>query len=744
MKHRILSSFVLCAGLLLAVGANASTGDADDAWAGYLDYAYIYSSASPRELGIRLDQYAREAGVTLDAYMAEHLENGSQASELDKRRRAIGNFLQYLATGRSARLEQAWLVIRKLEKRLDRHENRYWHRYIDAHRALDTGDSLEFTARTLRLWNDVIVDMETSYETYQTLSLNDANSSGFAAALPYLYENVARLVLIRSQRMGARSSLDPLAAVVRFLADDRLGAYPDVIDPKASSREYLDAIVARLDGPESDGGSLSFTLALFEAGRYHDLARARLASEGFSSQTLDAVRLAVGAYQSALSRARTLQGQTAVYSRVLRQLGEIHAAKQRLGVDPEIEIPFSIARAIKIYAALDEDLGDDWEKHGYHDTGRESYVDAMHGLWEEIQEASFNVAAYYHDRGVREKKGRESLSDAVSTYSRYFTFFKRYAKSGSEEGVPDSAFFAAHDAARGIADAILQYDGGNPSTKQLESATGQYLAALEIFPFEPGVWSSAAVALERQGRDSDYLGATQGIADRVSESRVLESWIGAEKESADYFDALRRAVVDDLAVMYLGFSSATDLGELEQGVETLRERRTGLEIDIADLRGRLALLGRPASEPLAEAIDPAEAAEAAESAEAAAALPGGLADMDAEAELPDVADTDSDAEPPAQADPSSELPGVAASGPIPNPADAAEEIARIASRIDELDTARVRLDEQIEARARALPLFKHVIESDGLALDLSAQRTHPVHSLVRRMYVEGNADKETR
>jgi hypothetical protein len=707
MNRITFSCTALVLGLLLALAANAGPDGSEDPWAGYLDYAYIYSSASPSELDTRLDQYAREAGVTLDAYMAEHLERGSQASELDKRRRAIGNFLQYLASGKSARLEEAWLAIRKLENRLDRHENRYWHRYIDAHRALDTGDSLAFTARTLKLWNDVIVDMEGSYETYQTLSLNDANSSGFAASLPYLYENIARLVLIRSQRMGARIGLDPLAAVVRFLADERLGAYPDVIDPKASSRDYLDAIAARIDGPESDGGSLSFTLALFEAGRYHDLSRAKLASEGFSSQTLDAVRITVGAYQSALNQARTLQGQTAVYSRVLRQLGEIHAAKQRLGVDPAIEIPFSIGRAIKIYDALERDLADDWEKHGYHDTGRESYVDAMHGLWEEIQEASFNVAAYYHDRGLREKKGRESLSDAVATYSRYLTFFKRYAANGSEEGVPDSAFFASHDAARGIADAILQYDGGNPSTKQLETATQQYLSALEIFPFEPRVWSSAAIALARQGRDADYLGTTQGVTERVSESRTLDNWIRADKPGADRFEALRRAAADDLAVMYLGFSTAADLGELEQGVAALRERRLGLDTDIEDLRGRLALLGRPKSEPLAESVEP-EPAEAAET------------------------------------EPESELPEVAASGPAPNPADDVEEIARITSRIDQLDTARARLDEKIEARERALPLFKNVIEGGEFARDLSAQREHPVHSLVRSMYVEGNADKENR
>lgn len=694
-RIHIFAAIVALAGFALP----ASAAPKSDAWASYLDYAYIYSSAEDAALRARLDRYAQEAGRTLDQYLAERLEGGN-LGEAEKRRRAIAHLLAYLESGDTARLDASVTAIGELSDRIERHENRYWHHYIHAHRALEEGDSLAFVSRMLRLWQEVVVELEASYATYQTLSLNDSRSAGFVSSLPYLYENVARMVLLRSQRMGIRGGLDPLGALVRFLDDGRVGAYPDVIAPEASSRDYLDAIATRLDGPESDGGSLTFTLALFEASRYHDRARALLADQGFSDATLEATRVAVGGYASALSQATTLQGQCAVYTRVLRQMGEIDATKQRLGVEPEIEIPFSIARAMKIYGALHADRNEGWEKHGYRNHGRDAYVRAMHGLWEEIQEASFNAAESHLARGIqRGAAGNEEIGDAVGTYSRYLTFFERHAEPGEAEAVPPSAYFAAHLAARSIGDATLHFDGGNPSTKQLDNATRQYLRALAAFPFEPVLWSSTAVALERQGRESEYLELTRRIAESVTSSRTIDTWIGADKEAAPRFEALRRALADDLAIMYLGFSNASDVPTLEAGLAELRERREGLALDQAKLQERLDGLERSREDRLARS-------------EPAARI--------------DPLDLDAD------------LPEVAASGPVAPPVDPGE-IAALSARIAELGSAQERLDDQIEARVRALPLFKQALESGGLDSELATRRDHAVHALVRRIYFE-NAD----
>jgi hypothetical protein len=137
------------------------------------------------------------------------------------RRLAIAHLLQYLASGEPDELEASVTAARKLEGRLGRHENRYWYYYILAHRALEKGHRFDFVGDVLSLWLGVVVPLESPYETLETLSLTESPNSGFAAALPYIYENVARLILIRSQQMGLDRDVDPLCAIVRLLADNR-------------------------------------------------------------------------------------------------------------------------------------------------------------------------------------------------------------------------------------------------------------------------------------------------------------------------------------------------------------------------------------------------------------------------------------------------------------------------------------------------------------------------------------------
>jgi len=296
---------------------NAGTANWDD----YLDFAYVFSSSDADSLKARLDGYAAEIGLPLDAYVKRTIEDLEAKGGEDSgqtRRRAIAELLQYLSTREPAFLDKSADTIDVFADENSRHEDRYWYHYIHAHRALERGSETDFVRHVLALWMDVIVPLESPFETLQALSLSQS----------------------ANQEMGMGHGLDPLAAVVRLLADQRVGAHPDVIPADASVRDYLERIIARLEGPESDGGSLTFTLVLFEATKAHDKSRGLLASEGLSSRTISAIRVAGGAYGRAIDLAETPSGQAAVYTRVLRQMGEVYAAKQRLGVDPDVEIPF--------------------------------------------------------------------------------------------------------------------------------------------------------------------------------------------------------------------------------------------------------------------------------------------------------------------------------------------------------------------------------------------------------------------
>ncbi len=681
-----LASESLDSGTVGSSPAPSAPADTEtDAWAGYLDFAYVYSSAEPEALAARLRDYAKETKMTLADYVTRRLEpaatDGDDADEVATRRLAIAHLLQYLSSGDSGALEASVTTVRRLEGRLGRHENRYWYYYILAQRALEKGHRFDFVGDVLSLWLGVVVPLEAPYETLDTLSLTESPNSGFAAALPYIYENVARLTLIRSQQMGLDRDLDPLGAIVRLLADGRVGGHPEVIPVAASSKEYLARIIERLNGPESDAGSLTFTLALFEATKLHDTARGLLASEGLSPKTIEAMRLASGAYQTALDRADTVQGQCAVYRRVLRQLGEVYAAKQRLGVDPELEIPFTIEGAIEVYAKLALAGEDGWQDLGYRANGREAYVTAMRGLWEEIQETILNAATYYLARSQQAPNlADENAQHAARLYERYLSFFERFATADQRGGVPDSAYFAAHEAAKGEGDAYLVY-ATHPLPEAVELATRRYRSALTIFPFDRKLYPALTGALERQGREPEYMELVRPVAAWVARSRSVDNWIAKAEAGAETIATMRRALSDSLVIMYLGFGEDAGIEQLEQSVRDLRAEREGLATQLAELeRERGAEPGAPRGVEVAGPAAPA----------------------------PDD--------------------GAPAPGPL-----AYSELTR---QTGLLKGQIGKLDSQIEARSRALPLFKASLATGDLTGELRANRSHPLHALLRRMYHE--------
>ncbi|MGH0030113.1 MAG: hypothetical protein ACQGVC_10010 [Myxococcota bacterium] len=685
MKRRGPVSVALLLCVLFAAAPSAA-----DSWPAYLDYAYVYSSAEPDALRARLAQYGNDAGIQLRDYAAKEFGPGALVDDEDEtriRRAAIAQLLIYLSTGEPEALDESVDTIRRLEDRLSRHENRYWYHYILAQRALETGQRFDFVGELLDLWLHVIVPLETPYATLQTLSLGDSTNSGFVSALPYLFENVARLILIRSQEMGLDRDLDPLGAVVRMLYDGRVGAHPDVIPVELSSREYLERIVTRLDGPESDVGSLTFTLALFEASKFHDRARGLLASQGLSDETVKALRVSAGAYETALNRAETLQGQATVYSRVLRQLGEVYAAKQRLGVDPDIQASFSIEGAIEVFTKLaregayEEDGIEGWQTLGFE--RREAWVATLHHLWEEIQEVSLNAADYYLTRAVEQRHlADDHARSAARIHARYLSFFHKNVTSKHRALVPDSAYFAGYEAARGYGDAMLAYTTGNLSHAEMKHATQRYLSALKLFPFDRKLWHGLTAALERQGRESEYLDLARPVAEAVTGSRHVDAWIEAGEPGAQTLAVLRRALADSQVLVYLGFAEESGVAELAASLDELKARRDEVEQRLAALVARRESIGRtdgPGSSPPA-AIDDASAP----TVDGIAALRLG---------------------------------------------DLSREIAD-AKRL--LGT----LEKQIEARTRALPLYQATLGTDGLADELRARRDHPMHTLLRRMYHE--------
>ncbi len=696
-KLRLAVVVIALSGLVAdTVGAEVA-GRANATWNRYLDYAYIYSSATMPDLRKRLDGYGVEAGLSLREYTVELRTRNESDPIIDNvrvRRQAIAELLAWLSTGDAALLEQSTDTIDGLVEDRDRYEDRYWYRYIHAHRALEGGNAEEFVRQVFGLWLEGVAPVEEAFESIHAVSLAGTANSGFASAVPYLYENVARLILIRSREEGVERGLDPLAAVVRMLDDDRVGAYPRIVPVEVSSKAFLDRIVQRLEGPASDGGRLSFTLALFEAVRRHETARSMLASEGFSKATLEAIKIASASYRSALEHAESPLGRSAVYVQALRQIGEIHAAKQRLGVDPPVNVPFRIVDAIGIYremhAAREHKR---WLDLGFRNTARTDYVETMHSLWAEIQEAGMNLADYHLGRALADPAvAARHLRSAERVYVRYLAMHREFADGGGAKLVPDSATFGVYEAAKGFGDIHLLYSTDSPSRSVAEAVTKHYQIGLRANPFDRELWEALAISLERRDLSADFLGYAQPIVDVTLGSRRLADWIAMGRPGSEAMAATRHALADDRALLMMAFAGRRGEATLGDELLALRAYRGELDMLLVDLEQQLAALDRATT----------------------GASPASLA---------------------AEADDG--LPSVSVGPPAPVGTSRKQLLADIAVTGDAIRD----LDTKIEGFSRALPLYEATASGGELIQALRAQRDHPAHAMLRRLRREMAASR---
>ena len=172
----------------------------------------------------------------------------------------------------------------------------------------------------------------------------------------------------------------------------------------------------------------------------------------------------------------------------------------------------------------------------------------------------------------------------------------------------------------------------------------------------------------------DYLSVARPVAEGVTRSRALDTWITGGEPEAQRIAALRRAFSDSQALMYLGFAEAGQLGKLSGDLRGLRAQRDDVDRRLSALSAR-----RGGSQgPMLASLDDAP--------------PANAASLDA------------------------------------------AELADLSREIEEAKTLRARLDQQLDARTRTLPVLESTLETDGLAAELRARLDHPLHALLRRMY----------
>ncbi|HXZ85758.1 MAG TPA: hypothetical protein VEI82_09730 [Myxococcota bacterium] len=196
-----------------------------------------------------------------------------------------------------------------------------------------------------------------------------------------------------------------------------------------------------------------------------------------------------------------------------------------------------------------------------------------------------------------------------------------------------------------------------------------------LFPFDRELWPAITAALGRHGQQSEYAALVRPIAEHVVRSRAIDTWIQEKEPEAERIARVRRALADSEVVLYMGFAESTKIPDLEHDLAGLETKRKDAQKEVERLTQKVEAIRKSRKSDVPAAADGDEAAASNELADAAQAL------ADAKAQLG-------------------------------------------------------RLEQQIAARSRALPLYKETLATDGLAEELRTRRDHPVHTLLRRMYHE--------
>ncbi|MCP4035328.1 MAG: hypothetical protein GY733_00195 [bacterium] len=303
-----------------------------------------------------------------------------------------------------------------------------------------------------------------------------------------------------------------------------------------------------------------------------------------------------------------------------------------------------------------------------------------------LKAAECELARIGEDSGASEN---ERINAALGRYGNNLAMFERFATPDGADAAPDSAYFGAYLAHRGMGAAALRLNASNPTSQQIDLAIAQFTAAIDLYPFDRLLWGSLATTLERTGREAEFLDIVKPTAQKVSRSTYVDRWIKGHETRAVEVEGFRNALGNDLAIMYFGFADQRSLEELQTDLAELRSGRTGVEQQIAALSSERETLVAKRSEIL-RTSDPL----------------------------------------------SPQLPSVSGAPP-------GEEtglISEIDVQLRTLSSERDRLDGQLLGRAKALSLYEEALAADGFLEELAAQREQPVHALVRRLFYEDESE----
>jgi hypothetical protein len=540
-------------------------------WDSVLDVAYLLSYGDGAYIRKELNKFKKEFNQSLESYVENslrtfqrHAKQGvskttdpesSLYSENAYRRLATAELLLYLSSRDTKRL------------------NDY---YIKAHEAIELNKtnpdeaSESFTRNVFKIWIDVILKIEELQDALRIPNLNvqDANklNNRFILSLPFLYENMANLILDRAIIENQVSNLEALGSII-WLLEYRMS------DPEGYINE-VELVTNRIYGPKSDVYRLTYTVNYLEAERSRKLAQNEMLEKGISGSAEAYFSDSRTYYNLAYGDAKTSQGQAAVITDYLN-LSSFVISKLPQRADlrkdslftalPGHDGDLTINNAVNLYEKLSKPAISykDWSKQGFPD--KKTYTAAMHDLCRAVMELSYWTAEYYIQDvliSVNNEDMLEKIPPARIELLQSLEFFERDLRKGNADIVPDNSYLNAAMASAKLSNIYFLKAPYSTDMANYNSAFGRLLQYIEMYPFNPAAILELARRLNEAGTQKFYIQYVMPVADRVKNSEAIKGWIAKNRNETltPEIETLHK-IIPDIIMSANTIAYLQDLGE---------------------------------------------------------------------------------------------------------------------------------------------------------------------------------------
>ena len=533
-------------------------------WGPYLDVAYELTYWEKPEIREWREKRDQELGQSLAAFIAtwtatltpdQEMAETPQTKgllpthgEREYLRLGVAFIIDYLQSDNIESINNAVKTLDHLKGKISMPEIAFWFGYAKSLRALEVGDSQEFTAQVYNIWNNAILYIEQNELT------RNAADKNLPTTTPYYYRNLINLVVDRAIISKKQEKLEALGPLFIMMKDRNLGG-------EDNEGKYTSTLIQRItDGltaPDSDRYRLNFTVAMIESKRLQQIANSKLDSEGMTAdarKSFEQFRV----YNDLALKWAASRRSSGVVAAAADYLDTTSFAIQRLPDNqqapeyeffsalPNKESASAILNSMAIFNDIATYSAGGWEKAGYE--SRELYVKACHRFWRAIMELSLWTGDYYFAR-INASNDPQTLHAAAApmqvALDSYIDFLASQLGRGYRDIIPDSAYFGASEAADRLAFSYRKISGYNSDNSAYNLWFSHRLQATELFPFSPLEARQTATALRQDGRYSLYLAYFVPLSTRVKESQAFKKWISEQKADIapiirDYANSIER------------------------------------------------------------------------------------------------------------------------------------------------------------------------------------------------------------